>query len=75
MAACRDAGLLRLEGKEYVMKDGDVDPLPLQRLRTKALHAGRRYDPYSVCGRAYRRAAGSGAIRRFSRPVLWTPGR
>jgi GTP-binding protein YchF len=24
MAACRDAGLLRLEGKEYVMKDGDV---------------------------------------------------
>jgi ribosome-binding ATPase YchF (GTP1/OBG family) len=24
MAACRDAGLLRLEGKEFVMKDGDV---------------------------------------------------
>ncbi|HYO16203.1 MAG TPA: redox-regulated ATPase YchF [Thermoanaerobaculia bacterium] len=24
MAACRDAGVLRLEGKEYVMKDGDV---------------------------------------------------
>jgi hypothetical protein len=24
MAACRDAGLLRLEGKEYVMKDGEV---------------------------------------------------
>jgi ribosome-binding ATPase len=24
MAACRDAGLLRLEGKEYLMKDGDV---------------------------------------------------
>ncbi|MBW8877252.1 MAG: redox-regulated ATPase YchF [Acidobacteria bacterium] len=24
MAACRDAGLLRLEGKEYAMKDGDV---------------------------------------------------
>jgi GTP-binding protein YchF len=24
LAACRDAGLLRLEGKEYVMKDGDV---------------------------------------------------
>ena len=24
MAACRDAGLLRLEGKEYMMKDGDV---------------------------------------------------
>jgi GTP-binding protein YchF len=24
MAACRDAGLLRLEGKEYIMKDGDV---------------------------------------------------
>lgn len=24
MAACRDAGLLRLEGKEYVVKDGDV---------------------------------------------------
>jgi ribosome-binding ATPase YchF (GTP1/OBG family) len=24
MAACRDAGLLRLEGKEYGMKDGDV---------------------------------------------------
>jgi GTP-binding protein YchF len=24
MAACRDAGLLRLEGKEYPMKDGDV---------------------------------------------------
>jgi hypothetical protein len=24
MAACRDAGLLRLEGKEYVMRDGDV---------------------------------------------------
>lgn len=23
-AACRDAGLLRLEGKEYLMKDGDV---------------------------------------------------
>lgn len=24
MAACRDAGLFRLEGKEYVVKDGDV---------------------------------------------------
>ena len=24
LAACRDAGLLRLEGKEYVVKDGDV---------------------------------------------------
>ncbi|HXO21101.1 MAG TPA: redox-regulated ATPase YchF [Thermoanaerobaculia bacterium] len=24
MAACREAGLLRLEGKEYVMQDGDV---------------------------------------------------
>jgi GTP-binding protein YchF len=24
MAACRDAGLLRLEGKDYVVKDGDV---------------------------------------------------
>jgi ribosome-binding ATPase len=24
MAACRDAGLLRLEGKEYVVQDGDV---------------------------------------------------
>jgi GTP-binding protein YchF len=24
LAACRDAGLLRLEGKEYVMQDGDV---------------------------------------------------
>lgn len=24
LAACRDQGLLRLEGKEYVMKDGDV---------------------------------------------------
>ncbi len=24
LAACRDQGLLRLEGKEYVMRDGDV---------------------------------------------------
>ena len=24
LAACRDEGILRLEGKEYVMKDGDV---------------------------------------------------
>ena len=24
LAACKDAGLLRLEGKEYVMQDGDV---------------------------------------------------
>ena len=24
LPACRDAGLLRLEGKEYVMQDGDV---------------------------------------------------
>ena len=24
LAACREAGLLRLEGKEYEMKDGDV---------------------------------------------------
>ena len=24
LAACRDAGVLRLEGKEYLMRDGDV---------------------------------------------------
>ena len=24
MAACREKGLIRSEGKEYVMKDGDV---------------------------------------------------
>ena len=24
MAACKDKGLVRSEGKEYVMKDGDV---------------------------------------------------
>jgi hypothetical protein len=24
LAACRDQGLLRLEGKEYLMRDGDV---------------------------------------------------
>ena len=24
LVACREAGLLRLEGKEYEMKDGDV---------------------------------------------------
>jgi len=24
MAACRDKGLLRLEGKEYVVQDGEV---------------------------------------------------
>jgi ribosome-binding ATPase YchF (GTP1/OBG family) len=23
-AACRDAGKLRIEGKEYIVKDGDV---------------------------------------------------
>jgi len=23
-AACRDAGLLRLEGKEYLVRDGDM---------------------------------------------------
>ncbi len=32
MAACRDAGLLRLEGKEYVDEGRRRDPLPLQRL-------------------------------------------
>jgi len=24
MAACKDKGLVRSEGKEYVMKDGDI---------------------------------------------------
>jgi ribosome-binding ATPase YchF (GTP1/OBG family) len=24
MAACREKGLIRSEGKEYVMKDGDI---------------------------------------------------
>jgi len=24
MAACRDSGELRLEGKEYIVKDGDI---------------------------------------------------
>ena len=32
-AGARDAGKLRSEGKEYVVRDGDVHELPLQRLR------------------------------------------
>ena len=32
-AAAREQGLMRLEGKEYVMQEGDVVQFPLQRLR------------------------------------------
>jgi len=32
LPACRERGTLRLEGKDYPVRDGDVDQLPLQRL-------------------------------------------
>ena len=40
-AGARDAGKLRLEGKEYVVADGDVHAFPVQYLMHLPLIAGR----------------------------------
>ena len=46
-AAVKEKGLLRVEGKEYVVQDGDVHALPVQRVMPFALRLRRATRAYA----------------------------